>query len=55
MKLDIYTTMRSGKLLSILAMPFFQATSTKLPIDREVVRRAGAWPTCLPPARMRSR
>ena len=36
MKLDIYTTMRSGKLLSILAMPFFQATSTKLPIDREV-------------------
>jgi peptide/nickel transport system substrate-binding protein len=36
MKLDIYTTMRSGKLLPILAMPLFQATSTKLPIDREV-------------------
>ncbi len=27
---------RSGDLLSILAMPFFQATSTKLPLDREV-------------------
>jgi ABC-type transport system substrate-binding protein len=36
MKLDVYTTIRSGKLLSILAMPFFQATSTKLPVDREV-------------------
>jgi ABC-type transport system substrate-binding protein len=36
MKLDIYTRMRSGKLLSILAMPFFQATSARLPVDREV-------------------
>ena len=27
----------SGKLISILAMPFFQATSTELPLDREVV------------------
>jgi len=36
MKLLIDTTMRSGRLLTILAMPFFQATSTKLPADREV-------------------
>ena len=36
MKLDVYTRIRTGKLLTILAMPFFQATSTKLPIDREI-------------------
>ena len=36
MKLVVKTKMRSGKLLAILAMPFFQATSTKLPLDREV-------------------
>jgi ABC-type transport system substrate-binding protein len=27
----------SGRLISILTMPFFQATSTRLPLDREVV------------------
>jgi ABC-type oligopeptide transport system substrate-binding subunit len=37
MKLVIHTRMHSGNLLSVLAMPFFQATSTKLPRDREVV------------------
>jgi ABC-type transport system substrate-binding protein len=41
MKLVIYTTMRSGRLLTILAMPFFQATSTRLPLDREVAEVRG--------------
>jgi ABC-type transport system substrate-binding protein len=37
MKLVVYTSPRDGNLLSTLAMPFFQATSTRLPLDREVV------------------
>jgi ABC-type transport system substrate-binding protein len=38
-RLTIQLTRRRGglTLISILAMPFFQATSTKLPLDREVV------------------
>jgi peptide/nickel transport system substrate-binding protein len=36
-RLVIELNRRSGDLISILAMPFFQATSTKLPLDREVV------------------
>lgn len=36
-RLIIELNRRSGDLISILAMPFFQATSTKLPLDREVV------------------
>ena len=32
-------TRPTASLLSVLAMPFFQATSTKLPLDREVVER----------------
>jgi ABC-type transport system substrate-binding protein len=36
MKLVIDLRSRDDELLSVLAMPFFQATSTKLPIDREV-------------------
>jgi ABC-type transport system substrate-binding protein len=37
MKLVIDLTSNDGDLISTLAMPFFQATSTKLPLDREVV------------------
>jgi len=36
-KLIIELNRPSGMLVSTLAMPFFQATSTKLPLDREVV------------------
>jgi len=36
-RLIIELNRRSGDLISILAMPFFQATSTKLRLDREVV------------------
>src|SRR6266576_2487996 len=36
MKLLIDLRSTDGDLLSVLAMPFFQATSTKLPLDREV-------------------
>jgi peptide/nickel transport system substrate-binding protein len=36
-KLSITMNRPSGKLISVLAMPFFQATSTKLPLDREIV------------------
>jgi ABC-type transport system substrate-binding protein len=36
MKLVVHTKMRSGILLTVLAMPFFQATSTTLPLRREV-------------------
>jgi len=36
-KLIIKLNRPSGKLISILAMPFFQATSRRLPLDREVV------------------
>ena len=35
-KLVIDLRSTDGDLLSVLAMPFFQATSTKLPLDREV-------------------
>src|SRR5438034_3263978 len=37
MKLVIDLGSNKGELISILAMPLFQATSTKLPLDREVV------------------
>jgi ABC-type transport system substrate-binding protein len=36
-KLIITLNRPSGKLILVLAMPFFQATSKKLPLDREVV------------------
>jgi len=36
-KLIIKLNRASGKLITVLAMPFFQATSRKLPLDREVV------------------
>jgi peptide/nickel transport system substrate-binding protein len=36
MKLVVDLRSTDGDLLSVLAMPFFQATSTKLPLDREV-------------------
>ena len=36
-RLIIILNRPSGKLISILTLPFFQATSTKLPLDREVV------------------
>ena len=35
-KLNIILNRPSGKLISILTLPFFQATSTKLPLDHEV-------------------
>lgn len=37
MKLVIHLKTRDDKFVSTLTMPFFQATSTKLPLDREVV------------------
>ena len=37
MKLVIHPKSGDGNLISTLTMPFFQATSTKLPLDREVV------------------
>jgi peptide/nickel transport system substrate-binding protein len=40
-RLIIELNRRSGNLISILAMPFFQATSTQLPLDREVVNVSG--------------
>jgi ABC-type transport system substrate-binding protein len=40
-KLIIELNRRSGKLIAILAMPFFQATSTKLPPTKEVVQVSG--------------
>jgi ABC-type transport system substrate-binding protein len=36
-KLIIKLNRASGKVISVLAMPFFQATSPRLPLDREVV------------------
>jgi peptide/nickel transport system substrate-binding protein len=35
-RLIVNVTRANGGLLTVLAMPFFQATSTKLPLDREV-------------------
>src|SRR5262245_11835681 len=40
-KLIIKLNRPSGKLISVLTLPFFQATSRKLPLDREVVDVAG--------------
>jgi ABC-type oligopeptide transport system substrate-binding subunit len=49
-KLIINLTRATGRLISVLAMPFFQATSAKLPLDREVVdvRRMDDLPTAGP-------
>jgi ABC-type oligopeptide transport system substrate-binding subunit len=46
-RLIVDLTRANAGLLRVLAMPFFQATSTKLPLDREVfdVRRMGDLPT----------
>jgi ABC-type transport system substrate-binding protein len=50
MKLVIDLSSTESNLISTLAMPFFQATSTKLPLDREVfdVRSMGDLPTAGP-------
>jgi ABC-type transport system substrate-binding protein len=50
MKLVIDLKARDDDLLTVLAMPFFQATSTKLPLDREVfdVTGMGDLPTAGP-------
>ncbi len=50
MKLVIDLTSTEGDLISTLAMPFFQATSTALPLDREVtdVRSMADLPTAGP-------
>ena len=50
MKLVITLSSNKGDLLATLAMPFFQATSTKLPLDREVadVRSMADLPTAGP-------
>jgi peptide/nickel transport system substrate-binding protein len=49
-RLIINLTRNNGGLLTVLAMPFFQATSTKLPLDREVfdVRRMDDLPSAGP-------
>ena len=50
MKLVINLSSTEGDLLSTLAMPFFQATSTKLPLDQEVtdVRSTAELPSAGP-------
>jgi ABC-type oligopeptide transport system substrate-binding subunit len=50
MKLVVDLSSTNGDLIATLAMPFFQATSTKLPLDREVsdVRSMADLPTAGP-------
>jgi ABC-type oligopeptide transport system substrate-binding subunit len=49
-RLIVDLTRANGGLLTVLAMPFFQATSTRLPLDREVaeVRSMGDLPSAGP-------